>query len=48
MPHKQGNWINFKLFENESENENENANVKLLTCNQKPTGSQFSLLHKPN
>jgi len=28
-----------------SESESE---CKCLTCNQKPTGSQFSLLHEPN
>ena len=28
-------------YESESE-------CKCLTCNQKPTGSQFSLLHEPN
>ena len=27
---------------------NEIANVLCLTCNQKPTGSQFSILHEPN
>jgi len=31
----------FNLSESESE-------CKCLTCNQKPTGSQFSLLHEPN
>ena len=24
------------------------SECKCLTCNQKPTGSQFSLLHEPN
>ena len=32
-------------FESESESESE---CKCLTCNQKPTGSQFSLLHESN
>jgi len=33
------------LSENLTESESE---CKCLTCNQKPTGSQFSLLHEPN
>jgi len=32
-----------KAMHHESESE-----CKCLTCNQKPTGSQFSLLHEPN
>jgi len=32
---------------NESESESE-SECKCLTCNKKPTGSQFSLLHEPN
>ena len=34
-----------KDLTSESESESE---CKCLTCNQKPTGSQFSLLHEPN
>jgi len=32
----------------ESESESSESECKCLTCNQKPTGSQFSLLHEPN
>ena len=35
--------LQLKLIPSESESE-----CKCLTCNQKPTGSQFSLLHEPN
>ena len=34
-------------YKSESESESE-SECKCLTCNQKPTGSQFSLLHEPN
>ena len=35
----------YRLWWSESESESE---CKCLTCNQKPSGSQFSLLHEPN
>ena len=40
-----GTTGNVVLSCRKSESESE---CKCLTCNQKPTGSQFSLLHEPN